>query len=276
MDDSNPALRGMVVSALRFTLADTDQGYNVFLVPILVPMLTSMLNDSDLDNRRHALTTFNSALHNKPELIIPHLDELLPLTMRETVIKPELIRSVLMGPFKHKVDDGLELRKVCLMSVSEEVADFDDQSAYETLYALLESAFSRISLPDFYDRIIAGIGDENDIRILCNLMITKLLILSPEETFKRLAALSEHFRVVLSNKPKDHAVKQEIEKMSEASKGVLKVSLQINKAYPDLFGPGANENPNSKAWVDYWEWVKKEVVGLLKIVEEEVREKDRT
>jgi cullin-associated NEDD8-dissociated protein 1 len=105
----------MVVSALRFTLADTDNTYDVYLQPIVVPMLTSMLNDADLDNRRAALTTFNSALHNKPELILPHLDEILPLTMRETVIKPELIREVQMGPFKHKVDDGLELRKVSIL-----------------------------------------------------------------------------------------------------------------------------------------------------------------
>lgn len=75
-------------------------------------MLTRMLSDGDLGNHRLALTTVNSAIHNKMDLVFPHLGQLLPAVVADTVIKPELIREVQMGPFKHKVDDGLELRKV--------------------------------------------------------------------------------------------------------------------------------------------------------------------
>jgi len=102
----------MVISALRYTFADTDESYDEFLRPVVIDMLKIMLNEQDLENRRLALITLNSATHNKPELILPHLDEFLPLVMNETVIKPELVREVSMGPFKHKVDDGLEIRKV--------------------------------------------------------------------------------------------------------------------------------------------------------------------
>jgi cullin-associated NEDD8-dissociated protein 1 len=74
-----------------------------------------MLSDRDLSNHRLALTTLNSAIHNKMKIILPHLKELLPAVVGDTQIKPELIREVQMGPFKHKVDDGLELRKVCFI-----------------------------------------------------------------------------------------------------------------------------------------------------------------
>lgn len=78
-------------------------------------MLTTMISDGDLGNHRLALTTVNSAIHNKMDLVFPYLDQLLPAVVADTNIKPELIREVQMGPFKHKVDDGLELRKVrCL------------------------------------------------------------------------------------------------------------------------------------------------------------------
>lgn len=77
-----------------------------------------MLRDPELENRRLALTTLNSAAHNKPDLIIPNLGQLLPLVMNESMVKPELVREVMMGPFKHKVDDGLEVRKVSLCLVS--------------------------------------------------------------------------------------------------------------------------------------------------------------
>jgi cullin-associated NEDD8-dissociated protein 1 len=102
----------VVISAFRYTLADSTDAYNDVLRPLMVPLLTNMLSDSDLGN--HRLTTLNSAIHNKMDLLLPHLDELLPAVLGDTKIKPELIREVQMGPFKHKVDDGLDLRKVSI------------------------------------------------------------------------------------------------------------------------------------------------------------------
>jgi cullin-associated NEDD8-dissociated protein 1 len=103
----------MVIQAIRYTLSDSDESFDSVLKAMLIDMLKVMLLDSELENRRLALTTLNAAAHNKPELINPNLPQLLPLVMNESQIKPELIREVMMGPFKHKVDDGLEVRKVC-------------------------------------------------------------------------------------------------------------------------------------------------------------------
>lgn len=102
----------MIIQAIRYTLPDSDEAFDGILKNTLIEMLTTMLQDTELENRRLALTTLNSAAHNKPDLIIPNLGTLLPLVMSESEIKPELIREVMMGPFKHKVDDGLEVRKV--------------------------------------------------------------------------------------------------------------------------------------------------------------------
>lgn len=112
LSNPNPTVRGVVISAFRFTLTDTRDAYNDVLRPLIVPLLVNMLSDRDLGNHRLALTTLNSTIHNKMNIIMPHLSELLPAVIGDTQIKPELIREVQMGPFKHKVDDGLELRKV--------------------------------------------------------------------------------------------------------------------------------------------------------------------
>ena len=104
----------MAIQAIRYTLPDGDETYDAVLKTKLVDMLNLMLQDPELENRRLALSTLNAAAHNKPDLIIPNLSELLPFVMTESVIRSELIREVMMGPFKHKVDDGLELRKVRL------------------------------------------------------------------------------------------------------------------------------------------------------------------
>ncbi|KAF1941448.1 TIP120-domain-containing protein [Clathrospora elynae] len=261
LSDHKGSVRGMVISALRYTFTDTDEAYDEYLRPIVVPMLVQMLNEPDLENRRLALMTFNSAMHNKPDIILPALDQLLPLAMKETIIKPELIREVQMGPFKHKVDDGLEIRK----------------SAYETLYALLEKAFARLSpveVSDFFDRIVAGITDEHDIRILCNLMLTKLMLIAPDQVQSRLESIASNFRVVLAVKPKENAVKQEIEKILEGAKGVLKVSVVLNK-HMGSEGIAGPEDPQSRAWSVYWDQINKEYATGLKAVADELKERDR-
>ncbi|KAF2851444.1 cullin-associated NEDD8-dissociated protein-like protein [Plenodomus tracheiphilus IPT5] len=261
LNDRQGSVRGMVISALRYTFTDTDEAYDEYLRPIVVPMLVQMLSEPDLENRRLALMTFNSAMHNKPDIILPALDQLLPLAMKETVIKPELIREVQMGPFKHKVDDGLEIRK----------------SAYETLYALLEKAFARLSpieVADFFDRIVAGIADEHDIRVLCNLMLTKLMVIAPDQLHSRLDPIATNFRTVLSIKAKENAVKQEIEKITEGAKGVLKVSAQLNKQI-GTEGGGGQDDPQSRQWSVYWDWVTKEHSAGLKAVTDELKERDR-
>ncbi len=102
----------MSIQAIRYTLPESDDSFDAVLKAVLIDMLSVMLRDSELENRRLALTTLNSAAHNKPDLIVPNLGSLLPQVLNESHINQALIREVTMGPFKHKIDDGLEVRKV--------------------------------------------------------------------------------------------------------------------------------------------------------------------
>lgn len=138
------------------------------------------------------------------------------------------------------------------------------QSAYETLYASLDTAFSRAHVSEFFDRILAGTGDEQDIRTICNLMTTKLIPLVPEETQRYLDPLSERYTIVLSFKPKENAVKQEIEKAQEASMGILKVTRELNKAFPN-----AEVSGDSHKWKTYMEWVRKTFTVQFRSLEAE-------
>ena len=143
------------------------------------------------------------------------------------------------------------------------------QSAYETLYSLMENAYTRISPLDLFDRVIAGIEDEHEIKVLCNLMLTKLIVLDPEEMVRRLDAIAERFRVILAFKPKENSVKQEIEKAAEASKGVLKVTVLIHNAFPAASATAANVQ--GQAWKGYWDWIGKEFKPQFTAVENEIK-----
>ncbi|KAJ7479952.1 armadillo-type protein [Mycena galericulata] len=109
------ATRATVVSAIRYIFAETSQSYGELLVPLLVNFLSLML-DQDLTVRRLALSTLNET-SSHPRTFAA----LLPSLYKETVINPDLIRTIEMGPWTHKVDDGLGARK----------------TAYETMYTLV-------------------------------------------------------------------------------------------------------------------------------------------
>ena len=262
----------MVIQAIRYTLPDSDEAFDAVLKTTLIDMLTVMLRDSELENRRLALTTLNSAAHNKPDLIIPNLAQLLPLVMKESVVNPELVREVMMGPFKHKVDDGLEVRKVRSRFIFTKGSANVIQSAYVTLYSLMETAFSRINILDFYDRVIAGLKDEHDIRALCNLMLTKLVVLDADETARRLDSIADCFRTILSTKLKENAVRQEIEEQDEAIRSVLRVTLLFRSAIPAASSGTGAHGGQHQIWLSYWEWVEKDFEPQLRSLRDESKD----
>jgi cullin-associated NEDD8-dissociated protein 1 len=61
-------------------------------------------------------------------------------------------------------------------------------------------------------------------------------------------------------RPKENAVKQEIERMDEAKRGVIRLSLDALKKYPGGI---------SKEWTDWWNQVRQDHPQLLKAAEAE-------
>lgn len=54
-----------------------------------------------------------------------------------------------MGPFKHTVDDGLDLRK----------------AAFECMYTLLDSCLDRLDIFTFLNHVEDGLKDHYDIKV---------------------------------------------------------------------------------------------------------------
>jgi cullin-associated NEDD8-dissociated protein 1 len=252
LQDSDASTRGIVISAFRFTLADSSSSYNALLSRMIIPILRTMLSDADLSNRRLAVTTLNAAIHNKPNLIIPEINQLLPQVLSDSVIKPELIKVITIGPFKHNEDSGLDLRK----------------STYATLYALLDqpSAIRHLPIAQIFDRILDGITDDADIRTLCTLMLGRMTEIDPEETRRRLSLLAEKFKVVLGQKLKDNAVKQEIEKVNEANNAVIRSTLELDKAFPNATTDTSGEMISWRGYVDN---VKKDFAQQVRAIQSE-------
>ena len=70
----------------------------------------------------------SAAAHHKPQLVVAHLPGIMPILYNQAKVDPSMVREVDLGPFKHKIDDGLELRK----------------AAFECMGVLLDACPSRI------------------------------------------------------------------------------------------------------------------------------------
>ncbi|KAF0545102.1 TATA-binding protein interacting [Gigaspora margarita] len=204
--------RGTVVTAIKFTFINQGQEYDELLRPLIVDFL-SLIQDSDLNVRRLSLSTLNSAAHNKPYLIRNVLDQLLPLLYEETLVKESLIHMVEMGPFKHKVDDGLDIRK----------------SAYECMYTLLETCLDKLEIFNFLTRVIEGLSDQHDIAILSHTMLIRLAHVAPTAVSQRLDETVEPLKGTLSYRMKDNAVKSEIDKNNELCRSAVRTAVVLNK-----------------------------------------------
>jgi HEAT repeat protein len=109
-------VRATAVTAFRYTLSQTFEEYDNLLMAGL-PSFLKLLEDPAVVVRKMALSALNSCLHSKPHLLISILPETTAMLYKETVFKPELVVIVQMGPFQHKVDNGLDNRKVSIILI---------------------------------------------------------------------------------------------------------------------------------------------------------------
>nr|XP_020728205.1 cullin-associated NEDD8-dissociated protein 2 isoform X2 [Odocoileus virginianus texanus] len=151
------------------------------------------------------LKTF-SAVHNKPSLVRDLLDDILPFLYQETKIRRDLIREVEMGPFKHTVDDGLDVRK----------------AAFECMYSLLESCLGQLDVCEFLNHVEDGLKDHYDIRMLTFIMLARLAALCPVPVLQRVDRLIEPLRATCTAKVKAGSVKQEFEKQDELKRSAMR------------------------------------------------------
>ena len=204
---------------MKFTISDQPQPIDVLLRDSIGDFLKT-LEDPDLNVRRVALVAFNSAAHNKPSLIRDLLRTVLPHLYNETQKRKELIREVEMGPFKHEVDDGLDLRK----------------AAFECMYTLLDNCVDRLDVFEFLNYVQNGLKDHYDIKMLTYLMVARVAKLCPGAVLTKLEKLVEPLRTTVTTKVKANAVKQEYEKQDELKRSAMRAVAAL------MHVPGAGKN----------------------------------
>ncbi|KAK9450583.1 armadillo-type protein [Limtongia smithiae] len=253
--------RNIVITAVRFLFNQpreaTSGGADAVAIEdststdeVLTPLVEdffALLQDSDLENRRLAISAVASIAHNKPQLLAEYLARVLPLLFADTFPRAEYIREVQMGPFKHKIDDALDVRK----------------AAYETIYALLVAFAGQkvvqvddrdLQLENVFDRAMAGLDDDHDVKVVSCVTIGKISETNTGVVAAKLDVIASKFTDLLNTKPKETAIKQEFERHSEIIRRVLRTTQEIQAALTSAESKGKtypSGGSSDAKWVKY-------------------------
>ncbi|MED6131170.1 Cullin-associated NEDD8-dissociated protein 1 [Stylosanthes scabra] len=180
----------------------------------LVPALKVRTKSPAAFTRATVVIAVNTFAHNKPNLIKGLLPDLLPLLYDQTIVKQELIRTVDLGPFKHIVDDGLELRK----------------AAFECVDTLLDSCLDQVNPSSFIVPYLkSGLDDHYDVKMPCHLILSKLADKCPAAVLAVLDSLVDPLQKTINFKPKQDAVKQEVDRNEDMIRSALRAIASLNR-----------------------------------------------
>ncbi|CAD5317946.1 unnamed protein product [Arabidopsis thaliana] len=205
--------RATVVTAVKYSVVERPEKLDEIIFPQISSFLM-LIKDGDRHVRRAAVSALSTFAHYKPNLIKGLLPELLPLLYDQTVIKKELIRTVDLGPFKHVVDDGLELRK----------------AAFECVFTLVDSCLDQVNPSSFIVPFLkSGLEDHYDLKMLCHLILSLLADKCPSAVLAVLDSLVEPLHKTISFKPKQDAVKQEHDRNEDMIRSALRAISSLDR-----------------------------------------------
>merc|ERR1712151_109749 len=147
-------VRASAVSAIRFAAAKHCPVNS--LLPLKKPLL-ECLSDEELQVKKAAFHSVNVVCLSLScsEIFRGNTDLIFERIKEDSKQKPELIREVDLGPFKHKVDDGLPLRKF----------------AYTVSTSLLAAYPEQVASPAIIDLVLQGLADSEDVQVIsCQLL----------------------------------------------------------------------------------------------------------
>jgi cullin-associated NEDD8-dissociated protein 1 len=216
LTDTSAHTRYTVVTAIKFAIDPHPHPVDPSIAGVTGQVL-ALLADPDVEVRRAVLLTLNYVAHNKPSFVRPVLAEHLNALFEETKVKKELIKVVDLGPFKHKVDEGLENRK----------------AAFECLYTLLDTCIDKLDIGALTSHLVSGLGDIHDIQLLCHLILIRIAQHAPAPLLTGLDQLIEPLKKTINTKVNQTAVKQQIDRNEELIRSALRAIAAVSRI-PDI------------------------------------------
>lgn len=131
---------------------------------MVVEDLIRLVSDADIVVRRYALESLTAITHVQPQTVKGDVSKMEAVAISMTKIDPTLIKEVDLGPFKHKIDDGIPIRK----------------AAFGLLDTMIEKIPERVDCSTLTEVAIRGLEDTaEECMIQCLSIIHRLVQWAP-------------------------------------------------------------------------------------------------
>eukprot|EP01061_Rhynchopus_euleeides_P021037 TRINITY_DN34207_c0_g2_i1.p1 TRINITY_DN34207_c0_g2~~TRINITY_DN34207_c0_g2_i1.p1 ORF type:complete len:1278 (+),score=657.22 TRINITY_DN34207_c0_g2_i1:86-3919(+) len=238
--DSGPTahMTATVITAMKYAVSEPIFKYDSLTEDVKF-FLSFMNKPEDADKetnaanvkvRRAAVQLFTAAVHSKPFTVRPSVAEHIKALLAQCVVDQELVRMVNLGPFVHKVDDGLELRK----------------SAFECIDILLDGSLSGDSLLDYLNdyMVVAehltqgmAVAQGKDIQILnfimfskmCRIQRARVAVMTSLDVIFGQDMLPKNVATCVTQLGKESVVQQDKDKITDLLVTMLKMIRAIRK-----------------------------------------------
>jgi cullin-associated NEDD8-dissociated protein 1 len=176
-----------------------------------MPSFVRLLEQKELNVRNAALLMTYSAIHHSPQVVAPLLKDLVvPCLYEVSDLKKE--RKVDLGPFTHRVDDALPLRK----------------SALSIFATCLETVPNSIDISAFMPVLTKALGDAEDIQLHAHQIVISMCSRHPLYIVSAVDSFVDPLDKTLNKKP-GQKTGTELERLNDWIKSALRVVVTLAK-----------------------------------------------
>ena len=203
--------KATVASSLKFAASAKERATEAVIITL--DPLIALLHDADLNVKKAAFVSLNSIAHNLPNLVKHNVPEVIERAYAEARVNPALIRIVDLGPFTHKVDDGIPLRK----------------AAYSLMETFQELIPEKVEPNQLAQALVQGLDDPSDeVQMICHQILCKLSSWSGGAVLGALDALVDPLTRTVDKQVKSLSAKQEVERSTDVLRSVLRAIEMVN------------------------------------------------
>lgn len=197
-----------IAMSLRNALGSSNT--DAAVVSDYIGVFLEFLKSEDFQVRTATLLMINAAVWYRHEVIASKLTSIVLPTLLE-LLELKVVRTIDLGPFKHKVDDALPLRKACISIID----------------STLSMCPIHLSIPELLPKLAACFADDADVIVASHQLVIKITKMYPAIVAQNIPLfIDSGLQKTVQKKVKEGAAANVREKTEELIRSGLKVAME--------------------------------------------------